>query len=125
MSNLKHVLRNRTTTSKPLQATKHRASCTPISCVVPVVQAGDKPIAEDSRSPARCTHTAGDPGVDLIDEVHSRAADHCTRPPVTWHSATLRHPTPEEGAAPLFKNSDEERDYLGRKNTRLEKLREI
>jgi hypothetical protein len=68
---------------------------------------------------------AGDPEVDLTDEAPSRAADHSASTPVTQRFATLRHPIPEEGEAPLFENSDEELDYLRRKNTRLEKQRKI
>jgi hypothetical protein len=48
-----------------------------------VVQAGNEPIAESSRGPARHTATAGNPGVDLTDKALSRAADHSTGPLVT------------------------------------------
>jgi hypothetical protein len=68
---------------------------------------------------------AGDLEVDLTDEAPSRAADHSIDPPVTQHSATLRHPTPKVGKAPLFRNSDEELDNLGCENARLEKQHEI
>jgi hypothetical protein len=125
MSDLEHVLRNRTTTSQPTQAMKHRPGRSPASHVVPVSQTDDEPIAESSRGPARRAATAGDPEVYLTKEAPSRAADHSAGPPVTQCSATLGHPTPEEGEAPLFENSDDELEYLRRKDARLEKQCEI
>ncbi len=93
--------------------------------VVPVA-AGDELIAESSRGPARRAATAGDPEVDLTSEAPSRAADHSAVPPVTQGSAMLGHPTPKEGEAlPLFKNSNEEPEYLQRKDACLEKQREF
>jgi hypothetical protein len=89
------------------------------------VQTGDEPIVESTRSPARRTATAGDSEVDLADEAPFRAADHYADPPVTQHSTTLGHLTPEEGDAPLFENSDEEPEYLRREDARLEKQRKI
>jgi hypothetical protein len=125
MSNIEHVLHNRTTTSQPPQATKRRPGRPPASRVVPVA-ASDEPIAESSCGPARRAATAGDPEVDLTDEAPSRAADYSAGPPVTQRSATLGHPTPKEGEAPpLFENSDEELEYLRREDARLEKQREI
>jgi hypothetical protein len=63
--------------------------------------------------------------VELTDKAPSRAADHSASPPVTQHSLTLGHPTPEEGEALLFKNSDEELDYPQCENAQLEKQRKI
>jgi hypothetical protein len=111
MLDLKHVLRNRTTTSHPAQATKHRAGFMPVSRIVLVAQAWDEPITESSRGPARRAARAGHPKVDLTDEAPCRAI-HCSAgPPVTQRSATIVLSTPKEGEEPLFKNSDEELDY--------------
>jgi hypothetical protein len=93
--------------------------------VIPVMQAVNKPIAESSRSPARCTATAGNPEADLTDEAPSRAVDYFAGPLVTLCFVTLGHCTSEEGEAPLFKNWDNELEYLPRKNARLEKQRKI
>jgi hypothetical protein len=91
-----------------------------MSCVVLVVQASDEPIAKRSHDPVRCAATAGNPQVDLNNETTSRAADHSTGPPVTQRPVMLRHPTPEDGEALLFENSDEELDYRNCKNPCLE-----
>ncbi len=88
--------------------------------VIWVTETGDKAIAQSSCSPARRAATAGNPEADLTDEAPSRAVDHSASPPVTQRSVTLGHPTPKEGEALLFGNSDEELDCLWRKNVRLE-----
>ncbi len=125
MSNLEHVICNWTTTSQPPQATKHRAGCTPALLVIPVPQAGNKPIALSIRSPARRAAMASDPKADLPDAAPFWAADQSASPLVTKRFATLGHSTPEEGEVPLFKNLDEEVDYLWGKNSRLEKQHKI
>jgi hypothetical protein len=51
--------------------------------IISVVLAGDKPIAESSRGPARCTATAGEHKIDLTDEAPSRAMDNSAGPRVT------------------------------------------
>jgi hypothetical protein len=102
MSSLEHVLRNRTTTSQPLQAMKRRAGHPPALCVVPVAKAGDESIAESSCSSPRRAATAGNPEVDLTDEAPTRATDYSAGPLVAQRSTKLGHNTPEEGEAPLF-----------------------
>ncbi len=77
-----------------------------------VARVSDKPIAESSRDPARHAASASYPEVNLTDEAPSRAVNHFASHPVTQRSAKLGHPTPKEGEVPLFKNSDEELDYL-------------
>jgi hypothetical protein len=66
---------------------------------------------------------AGDPRVDLIDEALSEAADYSTGPLVTQHSTSLGLPNPEAGESLLFRNSDEELEYLRHKYACLEKQR--
>jgi hypothetical protein len=94
--------------------------------VIPVTLSNnDGPVAESSRTAAGRVATAGDCEIDLTDEAH-RAADPSAGPLVSQLSATLVHPTPQEDdAPPIFENSDEELEYLWRKDDRLEKQREI
>ncbi len=61
------------------------------------MQAGDKPIAENSCGLTRHAATTGNIETDLTNEAPSRAMDHSAGLPVTQHSATLGHSNPEDG----------------------------
>jgi hypothetical protein len=62
---------------------------------------------------------AGDPKEDLTNEAPSRATEPSAGPPATLRSATLGRSTPEKGEALLFKNSNEELEYLWREDACL------
>ncbi len=84
--------------------------------VIPVTQAGIKPITESSHGPTRCLAMVGEPKDDLTGKAPSRAVDHSADSPVTQRFVTLEHPTHKGGETLLFENSNEVPEYLRREN---------
>ncbi len=80
--------------------------------IVTVTLSNNKLIAGSSHGPIRHATTEGNLKAILTNVVLRRAIDHSTGHLITQCFAMLNSLTLKLGDAPLFKNSDEELDYI-------------
>jgi hypothetical protein len=76
-----------------------------------ITLAGDELIAESSHVSARRTDAVGNPEVDFTYKAPSRAVEHFASPLVTQRFSPLRHTSPKEDEALLFRNLGKDLEY--------------